>query len=308
MGRKRSGRPINGWLVIDKPAGMTSAAVVGAVRRATGAAKAGHGGTLDPLATGVLPIALGEATKTIPYIVDGLKDYRFTVRWGERRDTDDAEGKVLEVSPVRPDPAAIAAVLPDFTGTIQQTPPTYSAVKVEGQRAYALARADVPVELQPRTIVVERIELLETPDPDHAIFAVRSGKGAYMRALARDVAMALGTTGYVAALRRVAVGPFTEADAIPLDNVEGVGHSGDVLQQVLPVAAALAGIPALAVTEVEARRLQRGQAIAVLPVVRRLPQERVSKDTVVCAIAEERPVALAQIQGGEIRPLRILNL
>lgn len=308
MARRRAGRPINGWLVADKPAGMTSAAVVATVRRMTSAAKVGHAGTLDPLATGVLPIALGEATKTIPYLVDATKVYRFTVQWGERRDTDDGEGKVLETSSSRPDAEAIRSVLPRFTGAIQQVPPTFSAVKVAGQRAYALARAEVPVELQPRTIVVERIELVQCPDPDHAVFEVASGKGAYMRALARDIAAALGTVGFVASLRRTSVGPFDEAAAIDLDKLEGVGHSDAVLQQVLPVTAALAGIPALALTEAEATRLQRGQAIAVLPVLRRLPHKLQSSHAVVCAQAGDKPVALAQIKGGEIRPLRILNL
>lgn len=308
MARRRSGRPIHGWVIVDKPSGVTSTATVGAVRSLAGAAKAGHGGTLDPLATGVLPIALGEATKTIPYVVEGRKAYRFTVRWGEQRDTDDAEGKVVATSSSRPSEEAIKAILPRFTGTIEQIPPMYSAVKIEGRRAYALARADLHVDLPARTIVVDRIRLVDCPDHDHAVFEVESGKGAYMRALARDIAAALGTHGFVARLRRTAVGPFSEDAAIALDMEQGVGHSGSILEQVLPVKAALAGIPALALTEAEARRLQRGQAVAVLPVIRRFPCEPVSKDMVVCAMAEDRPVALAQIRGGEIRPLRILNL
>jgi tRNA pseudouridine55 synthase len=308
MGRKRSGRVVNGWVILDKPSGMTSFAAVSAVRWALGAAKAGHAGTLDPLATGLLPIAMGEATKTLPYIVDSRKSYRFTVRWGEARDTDDSEGAIVATSAHRPEPAAIEAALPQFVGVIEQVPPSYSAIKVEGRRAYALARADVPIVLPARPILIERIALVAIPDADHAVFDVACGKGAYMRALARDMAVVLGTVGHVAALRRTVVGPFTEQDAITLDKVQAVRHSDAVPQQVLPVAAALAGIPALALTEAEARRIQRGQAIAVLPVVSRLPQSVLCKDAVVCAMAEDKPIALAQVRGGEVWPLRVLNL
>lgn len=309
MGRRRAGRAaINGWLIVDKPKGVTSAAVVAAVRRASGASKAGHGGTLDPLATGVLPIAFGEATKTVSNVMNGMKVYRFTVRWGEARDTDDAEGKLTGGSDARPTAAEIRAILPRFTGEIDQVPPTYSAVKIDGQRAYALARAEVAVVLEPRRVLIERIQLLDVPDRNHALFEVVSGKGAYMRSLARDLASALGTLGHIAALRRTMVGPFTEADAIPLDKVQALGHSGALAERLLPVKAALADIPALDLTEAEARRLQRGQTVAVLPVVRRLPEKIVSKDAVFCAMAADRPVALVQIKGGEIRALRVLNL
>ncbi len=308
MSRRAKGRPVHGWLIVDKPSGATSVSVVSAVRRGTSAAKAGHGGTLDPLATGVLPVALGEATKTVPYVMDTAKIYRFTVRWGEQRDTDDAEGRILQCCDTRPDAEAIRRVLPRFVGTIAQVPPQYSAIKVEGRRAYALARADIAVALQPRNVVIESFELVEVPDPDRAEFVVVAGKGAYMRALARDLAAALGTVGHVCALRRTAVGPFTEADAIPLDKVVTLGHSGALTEQVLPVEAALVDIPALVLTEAEARRLQHGQPIAVLPVARRLPQKLNLRDAVVCAMSEDKPVALARVQGGEIRPVRILNL
>ena len=308
MGRRRHGLPVNGWLVIDKPAGVTSAAVVTAVRRATHAAKVGHGGTLDPLATGVLPLALGEATKTVSYVMDGSKTYVFTVRWGEQRNTDDAEGDVVAVCDVRPTEDAIRAVLPGFTGHIEQVPPIFSAVKVEGQRAYALARAELPVELQPRTVHVEGIDLIDMPDADHAVFEVRSGKGTYMRSLARDLAVALGTVGHVAALRRKSVGPFTEAAAIPLDIIDTLGHSDGLKERLLPVGAALDGIAALNLTEAEARRLRRGQPVAVLPVASRSSLKHLSRDAVVCAMAMGQPVALARVKGGEIRPLRVLNL
>lgn len=308
VAERRRGRALSGWLVIDKPAGLTSAAVVSRVRRATGAAKAGHGGTLDPLATGVLPIAFGEATKTVGYVVDGRKTYRFTVKWGEQRDTDDAEGEVTTVSGVRPTAADIRGALDRFHGEIEQVPPTFSAIKIAGERAYALARADRPVELSARQVRVERIELIDCPDVDCAVFEVCAGKGVYMRALARDLGRALGTVGHVIALRRLAVGPFSETQAISLDKLEGSGHSDRSADHLLPVGAALVDIPALTLTEAEAKCLQRGQRIAILPVARRSPLTDISRNAVVCAMARGRPVALAQIRGGEICPVRILNL
>jgi len=278
------------------------------VRHLTRAQKVGHGGTLDPLATGVLPIALGEATKTVSYVMDGSKIYRFTIRWGERRNTDDAEGDVVDISDVRPTVDAIRAVLPRFVGEIDQVPPIFSAVKVAGQRAYALARAEMPVELEPRTVHVEGIELIDMPDADHAVFEVTAGKGTYMRALARDLAVALGTVGHVAALRRNSVGSFTESAAIPLDKIDSLGHSDGLKEHLLPVGAALDGIPALNLTEAEGRRLQRGQPVAVLPVASRSSIKHLSRDAVFCAMAMGRPVALATVKGGEIRALRVLNL
>ena len=308
MGRKRRGKPIHGWMVIDKPGTMSSNAVVGAVRRLTGAAKVGHGGTLDPLATGLLPIALGEATKTVSYAMDGTKVYRFSIRWGEQRATDDTEGDVTAKSDVRPNEAAIHAALKKFIGTIDQVPPIYSAIKVNGQRAYALARADKPVELESRQIRIDNFELVGMPDSDHAEFEVVSGKGAYMRGLARDLALAVGTVGHIATLRRIRVGPFTEEHAISLEKLESLGHSAPLVDFLLPVQTALADIPAFALTETEAQRIRQGQAIAVLPVASRSPSEKVIQGSVVCAMADGKPVALAIIMGGEIRPQRVLNL
>ena len=308
MGRRRKGKPIHCWLIIDKPSGMTSAAVVNAVKRITGAAKAGHAGTLDPLATGVLPIAMGEATKTVSYAMDGTKVYRFSIRWGEQRATDDTEGDVTATSDVRPNEAAIHAALKNFIGTIDQVPPIYSAIKVNGQRAYALARADKPVELESRQIRIDNFELVGMPDSDHAEFEVVSGKGAYMRGLARDLALAVGTVGHIATLRRIRVGPFTEEHAISLEKLESLGHSAPLVDFLLPVQTALVDIPALALTETEARRLQQGQAIAVLPVASRSPSEKVKQGSVVCAMTDGKPVALAIIKDGEIRPQRVLNL
>jgi len=308
MSRRRGGTPINGWLIIDKPLGVTSAGVVGKVRRLTGAAKVGHGGTLDPLATGVLPLALGEATKTVAYAMDGTKIYRFTIRWGEATATDDAEGEVTATSDVRPDEARIGAVLPAFIGTIEQVPPIYSAVKVEGRRAYALARAEQPVTLEPRQVRIDDFRLIGQPDADHAEFEVKAGKGAYMRSLARDLALALGTVGHVSALRRIAVGPFHERDAISLENLTTLGHSAPLSEYLLPVETALDDIPALALTEAEGCSLRQGRAVAALPVMTRSASAELGQGAVVCAMAGGRPVALAQIRGAEIRPLRILNL
>jgi tRNA pseudouridine55 synthase len=305
---KRRGKPIHGWLIIDKPLGLSSAGAVGKVRRLTGAAKVGHGGTLDPLASGVLPIALGEATKTVSYAMDGRKVYRFTIRWGEARATDDAEGEVIETSDVRPSTAEIEAALAGFIGEIDQVPPIYSAVKVEGKRAYALARADQPVELDPRRILIKEFRLTAEPDADHAEFEVESGKGAYMRSLARDLARALGTVGHISALRRTAVGPFREADAISLDKLAALGHSAPLFEFLLPVETALDDIPALALTEEEGWCLRHGQSVAALPVVSRASGTRIEPGAVICAMSGGKPVALAQLEGAEIRPLRVLNL
>lgn len=308
MGRRRRGKPIHGWLVVDKPLGMSSNAVVVKVRKLTGAAKVGHGGTLDPLASGVLPLALGEATKTVSYAMDGTKVYRFTLRWGEARSTDDQEGEVTETSDHRPTRDEIEAALVSFVGEIQQVPPAFSAIKVGGKRAYDLARAEKPVELAPRTVRIDAFRLVEMIDDDNAEFEVVSGKGAYMRSLARDLARAVGTVGHVAALRRVRVGPFTEDMAISLDKLEEVGHSAPLLEELLPVETALADIPALALTEVEAKRLQHGQPVPALPVVSRSPLEDLEQGDVVRAMTGARMVALATIKGGEVRPLRVLNL
>lgn len=300
-------RPVHGWVVIDKPAGRTSAAVVSAVRRVLNAAKAGHGGTLDPLATGVLPIAIGEATKTMPYIVEGTKIYRFTIRWGERRTTDDAEGDLVETCEHRPDLGAISAALRAFEGEIEQIPPTYSAIKVAGHRAYALARAEKPFALLPRKVFIERIALIEALDADHAVFEVRARKGVYMRSIARDLAMALGTLGHVSALRRLAVGPFTEGDAMTLDRFGGAIDEQDE-RVLMPVDAALVDLPTLTLTEAEARQIQHGRPVAVLPVATRSSLCDVASNAIICAIARGKLVALAQIKGAEIRPVRILNL
>ena len=308
MARKRRGRPIHGWLILDKPPGITSSAAVGRARRLTNAAKVGHGGTLDPLATGVLPLAFGEATKTMSYVMDALKTYTFTVRWGEARDTDDAEGAVTATHDHRPSEEEILAALESFRGDIEQIPPQYSAIKVAGQRAYDLARAQQTVELSSRTVHIETFDLVEMSDSDHADFKVVSGKGTYMRSLARDLAQKLGTLGHIAVLRRLAVGPFTAEGAISLDNLEKLGHSAPPTDFLMPIETALDDIPALALTEEEARSLRLGQPIAVLPVARRNSLQEVPKGTVMCAMAAGKLVAMVRIQGGEIRSVRVLNV
>jgi len=305
--RKPRGRPLDGWLIIDKPAGLTSTDVVNRVRRAFDAQKAGHGGTLDPLATGVLPIAFGAATKTVPYVMDGTKLYRFTLRFGEARDTDDADGQITATSDARPTNDEIESVLETFRGDIMQTPPAFSAVKVAGERAYDMAREGRAPVLEPRPARVDRFDLIDRPDPDHAMFDVTSGKGVYMRSLARDLAVACGTLGHVAALRRLRVGPFTEAQAIPLDkiaaSVDLAPASPDLL---LPVATALADIPALALTEAEASDLGHGQAISLVTLMGRIPDRANPDGGLVRAMAGGRVIGLARLEDGMLKPERVL--
>ena len=299
---KRERRDVHGWLVLDKPVGMTSTHAVSLVKRAFQAKRAGHAGTLDPLASGLLPIALGEATKTVPFVMEGRKIYRFTVRWGEERDTDDAEGRVAAGSTERPTAEAIRTLLPRFIGTIAQVPPRFSAVKIEGERAYDLARDGEVVELRPRPVDIDRLDLIETPDQDHAVFAAECGKGTYVRALARDMGRALGCLGHVAALRRTAVGPFTEAVATGLQGLqdsEAMERAG--LPGLLPVEAGLAELPALRVSPADAGRLARGQAVLLrgrdAPVI----EGWVSVST------HGSLVALAEVDKGELRPRRVFN-
>jgi len=293
--------------VLDKSVGMTSTHAVSAVRRLTSARRAGHAGTLDPLASGCLPIALGEATKTVPFVMEGRKRYRFTVRWGEERDTDDAEGRVTETSAARPAEAEIRAALPRFTGTISQVPPRFSAIKVEGERAYDLARDGEVVELEARLVEIGRLELIERPDDDHAVFEVECGKGTYVRALTRDLGRLLGSYGNVCALRRTAVGPFGAGDMISLERLEGLWHraaagEASLADALKPVETALADIPALAISRADAARLQRGQAVLLrgrdAPIIR----------GAVYVTASGLLVALAEVDHGEIVPKRVFNL
>ena len=305
---RKDGRAIHGWLVLDKPPGLSSSQAVGAVRRLLGAAKAGQGGTLDPLATGVLPIALGEATKTVAWAMAGRKTYRFTLRWGEARDTDDAAGRLVAASPARPARGAIEAALAGFTGTIRQRPPAFSALKVEGERAYALAREGAQVELAPRPVEVESLRLVGEPDRDHAEFVAVVGKGTYIRALARDLGEALGTLAHITALRRLAVGPFRAEDAISLDNLAALGHSAAASGHLLPIETALDDIPALALSEEEAHRLRCGQTVTPLRPSDRARIDQLGDGATVRATTGGKLVAVAEIVAGGIRPVRVLNL
>lgn len=305
--RRPRGRALDGWLVLDKPAGLTSTAAVNRVRRAFAAAKAGHAGTLDPLATGVLPVAFGAATRTIPYIMDGPKHYRFVLRWGEARDTDDAEGAVLATSPARPSEAEIHAALPAFRGEIMQVPPAFSAVKVAGARAYDLARSGAAPALAARPARIERFVLLRVLDADNAEFEVVCGKGVYMRSLARDLAVALGTFGHISALRRLQVGPFTEASAIPLDKIAPADDSSPASPDLLlPVATALADIPALALTGAEAAVMARGQALSLVALMGRIPAHADPSGGLVCAMAGGQALGLGRLVDGWLKPERIL--
>jgi tRNA pseudouridine55 synthase len=304
---KKQKRDVHGWLVLDKPVGMTSTHAVSVIKHLFAARRAGHAGTLDPLASGCLPIALGEATKTAPFVVDGRKTYRFTVKWGEERDTDDAEGRVTATGDKRPDWNAIEALLARFTGTIEQVPPRFSAVKLGGERAYDLARDGETVELAPREVTIHHLEIVEIPDRDHAVLTAECGKGTYVRSLARDLGRALGVFGHVCALRRGRVGPFGETDMIPLEQVEslchraaaGEGHFADTL---LPIETALDDILALAVSPADAARLQRGQAVLL-----RGRDASIIRGVVQVASSGQL-VAIAEADGGEIVPRRVFNL
>ena len=305
MSRRTSrGRPLDGWLIIDKPPSLTSTGVVNRVRRAFDARKAGHGGTLDPLATGVLPIAFGAATKTVPYVMDGTKLYRFTLRFGEARDTDDADGNVTAVSAARPTDDAIRSVLPQFRGDIMQVPPIFSALKVAGERAYDMARAGRAPALEPRPARVDRFELVARIDPDNAVFEVASGKGVYMRSLARDIAKVCGTLGHIAALRRLRVGPFTDAQAVAL--TDALSAEAAATNLLLPVATALADIPALVVTEAEAGGLRHGNPISLVTLMGRIPALADPAGGLVRAMAGERCIGLARLENGWMKPERML--
>jgi tRNA pseudouridine55 synthase len=313
MSRKKKGNAVHGWVIVDKPEGVTSTQVVGQVRRIFDAQKAGHAGTLDPMATGVLAIALGEATKTVPYAMDSEKTYRFTARWGEGRDSDDAEGAVTETSDARPSREAIEAAIPRFVGEITQVPPIYSAIKVDGERAYDLAREGEAVELQPRTVEVHEARLVETPDPDHAVFEIRCGKGTYVRSWVRDIAEALGTCGHVSQLRRTSVGGFHENQSVPLETLRGFMHSPAAFEHLRPISTALDGIPALAVTGPDAVRLRSGNPILMRAnlfarITDAFPDEDdLSGLTVYLSTSEGEPVALAELAAGELRPFRVFN-
>lgn len=310
MARKRRGQLIHGWMPIDKPSGLTSAQVTSKVRNILDAAKAGHGGTLDPMATGVLPIALGEATKTVSYVMNGKKRYRFTISWGEERTTDDLEGKITTINCHRPTKRDILMILPEFIGAIEQVPPDYSAIKLDGKRAYNLARAGKDISISKRVVFVDEFSLLETPDKDHAIFEVACGKGTYIRSLARDIARRLDTVGHVSQLRRTQCGPFSEMDSISLETLQTLVHSAPPSAYLLDVEAALDDIPALTLNETQADHLRHGRPVRVQDSGVRsfLETSSLVEGDVLCAMADGQPVALARFADGEIRAVRVLNI
>lgn len=304
---RRDRRDIHGWVVLDKPIGMTSTQAVAVVKRLFQAKRAGHAGTLDPLASGGLPIALGEATKTVAFVMDGRKRYRFTVRWGEERDTDDTEGRVVKTSDLRPAPEAVRALLPQFTGLIEQTPPRYSAIKVQGERAYDLARDGELVELTPRPVEIHKLTLIDQPDNSISVIEAECGKGTYVRALARDMGRILGCYGHISSLRRTMVGPFAEDHMIPLEQLEALcdraaSGEGSLADALLPVETALDDIPALAVTRADAARLHRGQAVLLRG------RDAPSCSGTVYVTVAGRLLALAEIGNGELIPKRVFNL
>lgn len=300
MGRKRKGRAISGWLVIDKPAGITSTAVVNKVRWALQAQKAGHAGTLDPAATGVLAIALGEATKTVPYITDALKCYRFMVRLGQATTTDDAEGAVIDTREQRPDDAAIEAALGAFRGEIEQVPPQFSAVKVDGERAYDIARAGDEMDLAARPLWVERLEIVARPDPEHVELEMVCGKGGYVRSIARDLGAALGCLGHVAWLRRTWSGPFDASDGLNMDQIEAMAHSPELDTHLRPLEQGLADLPELPATPEGAARLRNGNPGMVLSASVEYGEEA-------WASYQGRAVAVGVYKAGELHPHRVFN-
>ncbi|WP_025897508.1 tRNA pseudouridine(55) synthase TruB [Sneathiella glossodoripedis] len=298
MARRKKGIPIHGWLNIDKPAGMTSAAVVNKVKWITKAQKAGHAGTLDPFATGVLPIALGEATKTVPFIVDDRKQYSFTARWGAKTNTDDIEGEIEETAEKCPSESEILEALQAFTGSITQIPPAYSAIKINGERAYKLARSGSDVQMPERQVEIYELNLTNIIDSDHAQFSVTCSKGTYIRALARDLAVYLGTVAHLSQLRRTKVGPFLEKDAISLDKLEKLWQCPAEFEDLLPLTTALDDIPAVAISETQAIRVRHGNDVAVPNLA----------DGIVCAMDQDKPLSISRVENGILYPVRVFNI
>lgn len=302
----KRGQPVHGWVVLDKPLGMSSTQAVGKVRWLFDAQKAGHGGTLDPLATGLLPIALGEATKTVPFAMDGRKKYQFEVTWGAERSTDDLEGKIVSESKLRPSQIEIESILSRFTGQISQLPPAYSALKIDGQRAYDLARAGEEVNLAPRLIEIEALRLIGRPDSDRSLFEVDCGKGTYVRSLARDMGRLLGCLGHVSMLRRLRVGGFLPAHMISLEKLEELRHKPAGLTAengaLLPIETVLDGIPALALNAEQVRRLRQGQVVLLSDT-----KTPANSDAVLLSF-EGKPLGLGHIAQGELRSRRLFNL
>jgi len=309
MARRKRGLPVHGWVCLDKPLEMGSTQAVSRVRHLFNAAKAGHAGTLDPLASGILPIALGEATKTVPFMMDAQKIYRFSIQWGASTTTQDPEGEVVARSDVRPTPNEVTAALPAFIGEIDQVPPAFSAIKVDGARAYDLARDGQTVELTSRRVTIHEAAVTAAPYADHVEITVRTGKGVYIRSLARDLAAALGAEGHVSALRRERVGPFELENAVGLEFLEDLVHRGAASEGLLPITTALDDIPDLAVTDEDAFRLRQGRSIVLLPRQMEMLQSRLLPGSdIVSAVQGSEPVALCSLKAGRLAPDRVFNL
>ena len=308
MARKKKGNPVNGWVILDKAMDVGSTPMVGKVRHIFQAQKAGHAGTLDPFATGLLAIALGEATKTVNFVMDGKKTYRFTVVWGVATDSDDIDGEITAKSEIRPNEDEIRAALGKFIGRIEQIPPIYSAIKINGKRAYDLARSGVDVEMKSRFVDVDDLRLVEVIDKDHAIFEIDCGKGTYIRSIGRDLAKELGTLGHLTQLRRIKLGQFDESHSISLAGLEKMAHNPAVDNNILqPIEAALAGIPALALSDEETVRIKNGQAVSLL---RKMDLSRIDglkAGDVVAALNHGKVMALVVYAKAEIKPFRVLN-
>ncbi|MEO1473556.1 MAG: tRNA pseudouridine(55) synthase TruB, partial [Pseudomonadota bacterium] len=309
--RKRKGDPVHGWLCLDKPLDMTSTQAVGSLKRLYNAQKVGHGGTLDPLATGILPIAFGNATKTVAWAMDADKDYEFTVTWGVATASYDAEGVEIARSDVRPDKQAIEAALPAFIGEIEQVPPKFSAIKVDGQRAYDLARDGEDFELEARSVTVHEARLVSVEEGVSATFHVRSGKGFYVRAMARDMAHALGTEGHITALRRTRVGVFEESNAVGLKDLQDLGEQGDadaLMSLLAPIETALEDIPLVDISAHDAAQIFNGQSVILLPhVVDHWKENRSSNpddDRLAVAMDGDRAVAIGEVRAGRFQPVR----
>jgi len=309
MGRQKRGDVVNGWVCLDKPFEMGSTDAVSKIRRLFNAQKAGHAGTLDPLASGILPIALGEATKTVPFMMEAEKVYRFSINWGVSTDSIDREGEIIGRSEVRPSVEAVRAALPTILGEIDQTPPQFSAIKVDGQRAYDLAREGVAFELASRRVTIFEAEVTDAPDADHVEITIRTGKGVYVRSLARDLAVMLGAEGHVCALRRERVGPFSTGNAVTLDFLTDLVHRNAAFEGLLPVATALDDIPELAITDQDAFSLRQGRPIVLLPrQVETLKSRLREGSRTVSAFQGQTLVALGQLRAGRLEPDRVFNL
>lgn len=313
MARTKKGNKIDGWVNLHKPVGITSTQALAAVKRALKPQKAGHAGTLDPLASGILPIALGEATKTVPYVQDCIKTYNFTVTWGEQRTTDDAEGVALKTSDKRPAQAEVESLLSGFLGEIEQTPPQFSAIKVDGERAYDLARDGETVELKSRIVYIESLEII-SHTAGETTFRCICGKGTYVRSLARDMGLKLGCFGYISALERASVGPFALESAISLDIFQNPDDKPSPEQVLLPLQTALDDIPVLALREQEAARLKNGNGLTFLskPDLERMSQAGIEWEgrNIVTALVtyDKKAIAIVEVEGPELHPIRIFNV